>query len=112
MKKLLLTLSVVAGLTMAVSVSAEDKAEEKKIKGVGMCAKCELKQASKCQNAIKVKEGDKEVVYLLEANDVSKQFHKNVCSETKKVVAVGTVKEVDGKKVLVAKSIKIDPEAK
>ena len=101
------SLSILAALTMVtLGLSAADK--EKTIKGEGLCAKCELKETKSCQNAIKVKDGDKTTVYYLEANDVSKAFHKNVCSSTAKVKAVGTVKEVDGKHVLTVSKIEVD----
>ena len=40
---------------------------------------------------------EKTITYLLTKNDVSKKFHENVCTESKKVKVTGTVKEVDGK---------------
>ena len=83
-------------------------AEDKTFKGEGCCAKCELKEAKSCQNAVKVKEGDKTVTYLLEHNDVSKAFHSKLCSGTAKVVIKGSLKEVDGKKVIVASKIDLD----
>lgn len=109
MKKTYSSISIAIALAVAafaVTTQAADK--EVTIKGEGMCAKCELKEAKSCQNAVKVKDGDKTVVYYLEHNDVSKAFHKNVCSSTAKVVAKGTVKEVDGKKQFVATKIDLD----
>ena len=49
------------------------------LNGVGLCAKCALGETETCQNAIRLSEAGKDVVYLLTANDVSKAFHKNVC---------------------------------
>jgi hypothetical protein len=101
------SLTILAALTaLTLGLSAADK--EKTIKGEGMCAKCEMKETKTCQNAIKVKDGDKTIVYYLEANDVSKAFHKNVCSATAKVKATGTVKEVEGKQVLTVSKIEVD----
>jgi len=97
MKKLLLMVASVAVLTVAA------QAEEKTITGEGMCAKCELKEAKTCQNAIKA-EG---VTYYLADNKTSKDFHKNVCSKTAKVKATGEVSEKDGKKVLTASKIEV-----
>jgi hypothetical protein len=102
MKKMFLKISVMAGLLTALSFSAV--AEEKKevtLKGEGMCAKCELKETSACQNAIQVN-------YFLEQNDVSKAFHKNVCQGVKKGVSTaGTLKEEDGKKIFTARKIEV-----
>lgn len=108
MKKLLVTLSVAGLFLSSVSgVLADDK--EKTIKGEIQCAKCTLKKADACQNAIIQKEDGKEVTYLLEGNDVSKKFHKNVCAPGKKAKAkaTGTVKEEGGKRILVAKQIEL-----
>ena len=57
-----------------------------------------------------VKEGDKTVTYYLADNDVSKKFHENICKETKKVKATGTVKEVDGKMELTPTKIELVKE--
>lgn len=97
---------LIAAFALATAVAFA--ADEKTIKGEGLCAKCELKEAKSCQNAIKVKDGDKSIVYYLEQNDVSKAFHKNLCSGKAKVVAKGEVKEKDGKKILIASKIELD----
>ncbi|MFN0068141.1 MAG: DUF6370 family protein [Limisphaerales bacterium] len=104
MKNFLAFLTVAAALTL----SAQAQEKEKTIKGEGLCLKCELKKADKCQNGIRVKEDGKEVLYTLEQNDVSKAFHKNICSGTAKVTAVGTVKKDGDKIILVASKIELD----
>ena len=76
--------------------------------GEGVCAKCSLKEASACQNAIKVKEASKTVTYYLVHNQVSKDFHQNICTSTAKVVATGTVKEVNGKLEMTPTKIELD----
>ena len=42
---------------------------------------------------------------LIEQNDVSNKFHEDVCTETKKVAATGTDKEVGGKHQFTATKI-------
>jgi len=107
MKTFVTILGVVLALGLSASVRAEDA--EKEIKGEGLCLKCELKKADKCTNAIRVKEKDgKETLYILEANDVSNAFHKNVCSAVVKVVAKGMVKKDGDKNILVASKIEKD----
>jgi hypothetical protein len=69
------------------------------IKGEATCAKCDLKTADKCQMAITVDNAGKKETILVEQNDVSKGFHKQICKESKNVVAEGTITEKDGKKV-------------
>jgi Family of unknown function (DUF6370) len=82
-------------------------AEVKTIVGDGQCAKCSLKETAKCQNAVVVDEAGKKVTYYLAKNKVSNDFHKNVCTEIKKVKATGDVEEKDGKMVMTATSIEL-----
>ena len=92
---------IVAGLVLAALTTpafAAEKGKEKTITGEAKCAKCALKETSKCQTVIQTEGKDgKKVTYYLANNDVAKAFHDKVCSETKKVTATGTVKKVDGK---------------
>ena len=84
-----------------------EKGKEVTVTGDGKCAKCSLKETDSCQNVIEAKEDGKTVKYYLAKNDVSKEFHDNICKESKKVTATGTVKEEDGKKVLTASKIEL-----
>ena len=95
MKKLLLLTSLLAAI--AVPAFAEDT----KIEGEAVCAKCNLKQATACQAAITITgaDGKKETI-LADNNDVAKAFHKNICTDTKKVKAEGVITEKDGKKTI------------
>jgi hypothetical protein len=105
MKKSLAFIACVAALTLASGRSlAADK--EVTISGEGKCGKCALKETKACQNVIEVtKDGKKETYYLV--GDVSKKFHDNLCQESKKVTAVGTVKEANGKKELMVSKIEL-----
>jgi len=83
----------------AMSLAA--RAEDTKIAGDAMCAKCALKQTDACQMAINVKNADgKEETLLVENNQVAKDFHKNICKETKSVNGEGEITEKDGKKTI------------
>jgi len=98
-------LTGIAGLVLvalATPTFAAEKGKEKTITGEAKCAKCAMKETSKCQTVIETegKHGGKPVLYYVVNNDIAKDFHKNVCTETKKVKAVGTVKKVDGKNEL------------
>ena len=100
------TLAAVLLLSLATPILlAADK--EVTITGDGKCAKCALKETDSCQNVIQAKEDGKTVNYYLAKNDVAKDFHSNICKETKKVKATGTVKEVDGKKEFTASKIEL-----
>ncbi len=97
-KQLSLALAAAVSLSVA-SVFAADK--EQTITGKGMCAKCELKETPKCQNAVQVTASGKTTTYYLADNAVSKAFHSKVCKgPVEKVTATGTVKTEDGKQVL------------
>ena len=109
MKKSLFAALAVAGLVLTLTLKARAD-EEKTITGEGKCAKCALKETKACQNVVQVKEGDKTVTYYLVQNDVSKKFHDNICQESKKVKATGTVKEVDGKMQLTPTKIELVKE--
>ena len=106
MKKSVLAALLVAGMTMALGVTAR-AADTKTLSGDGKCAKCALKETKECQNTVQVKEGDKTVTYYLVENAVSKDFHSNICKGPKKVKDSGTVKEVDGKMQLTATKIEV-----
>ena len=103
MKKLL----TIALASAAMSLYAADS-DAVTIKGEGKCAKCEMKEADKCQNVIEVDKDGKKTKYYLVNNDVSKAFHKNVCQGPAKVKATGTVKKVDGKNELTVTKIDLD----
>jgi hypothetical protein len=107
MKKALVLISCITGLLTLAFVSPSLGAEEKTITGEGKCGKCSLKETDSCQNVIQAQEDGKTVNYYLAKNKVSKDFHDNICKETKKVTATGTVKEVDGKKELTASKIEL-----
>jgi hypothetical protein len=106
-KNMLLTTSLAGLLLLALTTPA--LAEDKETKGKEVTitggAKCMLKEADKCQTVIETKEEGKTVKYYMAKNDVSENFHEDVCEAAKKVKATGTVKEVDGKKELTASKI-------
>ena len=105
------SLVLYAGLLLfSLAIPSFAEGDKVTITGEGKCAKCALKEADKCQNVIEAKEGGKTVKYYLTQNSVSKEFHDNICKETKKVTATGTVKERDGKKELTAEKIEVVKE--
>jgi len=88
---------------LAVPAFAADK--EVTITGEGKCAKCALHETDKCQNTIQTEENGKTVTYYLTQNDVSKEFHDNICKKPEKVTATGKVSEENGKKILTISKI-------
>jgi hypothetical protein len=102
MKKMKLTLALLAGLAFAgatITVMAGDTAaKETTITGNMVCGKCTLHETATCQNVVQVTTDGKTVNYYLVKNDVSDAQHDSVChGDTVKVTATGTVVEKDGK---------------
>jgi len=96
---MVMTVALALGCVLAWNAQAGDK--EVTLKGKIMCAKCELKLKgiSKCTTCIKVKEGDKEVVYLFLDKGNKEEYHEAVCGGGEKEGTVtGVVSEKDGKK--------------
>jgi len=105
-------LATAAILLLAFTASRALAADEVTITGEGKCAKCALKETKECQNVIQAEKDGKKVTYYLADNDVSKKFHGNVCKETKKVKATGTVKQEGGKLELTPTKIELVEAAK
>lgn len=100
MKTLLLSLF---GAAVAFTLTTTQAAEEKTYEGEMSCAKCNLKQADKCEDTLKV--GD--TLYLLEEGG-KRKTSEHVCSGTAKAKVTGKVEERDGKKFLVASKIEVE----
>ena len=115
MKRMILAMAVVAGVTAGVwtSVAFADKpaepAKEVKLTGALVCGKCSLKVTPKCSNALQVKEGDKVVTYFLDDKGNGEPYHEGVCGDGKieGVVVTGTVTEKDGKKWVKATKVEL-----
>jgi hypothetical protein len=97
--KAVATLLAVTALFALSLVARADEKKEVTLKGTILCAKCVLKETSKCQTAIKVKEDGKDVVYYLDDKGAAEDYHENVCGgDTAQGTVVGVVTEKDGKK--------------
>jgi hypothetical protein len=90
----------VAALALGSLTLRADEGKDVTLTGEGKCAKCALKLTKECQNVVEVKNGDKTTLYFL-TGDVSKAFHKNLCSDTAKVTFSGKATK-DGDKMVVA----------
>ena len=91
------SLAAIFALALVPALMAEDK----KLEGEAVCAKCQLKTADKCRAAIQVTGADgKKEVYLTEANDQSKDLHSEICKGGKPATVEGTVTEKDGQKLI------------
>src|SRR5215472_2999273 len=78
-------------LGMASPSLGAEKGKEVTVTGEGKCAKCALKETDSCQNVIEAKEDGKTVKYYVAKNDVAKEFHDNICKESKKVLTASKI---------------------
>jgi hypothetical protein len=105
MKKSPLLVSLFAASVLFTGALFAGDGKEVTISGEAKCAKCAMDETDKCQTAVEVTESGSKVVYYLADNEVSKAFHKNVCTSSAKVVATGMVEMKDGKHILTASKI-------
>jgi hypothetical protein len=98
--------NAVFALALVVGLVATAAAEEKTMSGKIMCAKCALKKAdaTKCQDVLVVKDGDKTAEYYVVKNAVAEKFG-HVCRDDKAAVVTGTVSQKDGKSWIEATKI-------
>src|SRR5277367_1789953 len=89
---------LILGCALAAVVSFHVLGDEKKaepktvtLKGTIGCSKCEFKLTDDCGTAIKVKEGDKEVVYLVLDEGKDAKYHDTFCTTTKSGSVTGVV---------------------
>src|SRR5260370_38781 len=96
--------SMLLGLAVVLALVAKASAEDKEVtlKGTITCAKCDLKLEKKCHTVIKVKEGDKDVVYYLDDKS-AKEHHKKICTQAKEGIVTGKVSK-KGEKIIITAS--------
>ena len=103
MKKLIATTLMSAALAFVFSAQAE---EEKTFEGTMSCAKCNLKEAKACADALQFEKDGKTVTYYLEENGkVKTSAHK--CSGTVPAKVTGKMEDRDGKTFVVASKIEL-----
>ncbi len=108
MKTKLATVLGMAALVLAFNTSsalAKDKAVT--LKGDAKCAMCQLHEGSACQTVIQTQNHGKTETYYVVNNDISKNFHEDVCHHTQKVVAKGTVHTENGKQEVTLTKIEL-----
>ena len=106
MKRMHALLATLASTLLLSSAFAADAPKEVTLTGTLECGKCELHQTDKCQNVLKVTQGDKSTLYYLTDNETSKTNHSEVCAAPKDNVTVtGTVSTKGDKNMLTASKI-------
>ena len=101
----LLGLAVVLAVVMVVNAEDDKEKKESKsktLKGELGCAKCvfKVKGVSKCTNAIKVKEGDKEVIYILDDKGRGEKYHGKICTDSAKGSVTGKVSKKGAQNII------------
>ncbi len=82
------------------------KSSEVTMSGMMVCGNCKLHQTKECQNVLQVQQDGQTVNYFLAQNDVSKDFHDNICkNDGEQATVTGTVEEKDGQEVMTASKI-------
>ena len=113
MKNHLLSVAVVIGSSLAFGalgsfaladkapppVAKQAAAKEVTLEGELGCGHCSLNAADKCTDAIRVKEGDKQVVYLF-AEGSSSKHDDAMCKQVRAGKVTGVVSEKAGKKYI------------
>jgi len=100
--------SIAAAALLAVSIQKVTAADGKEVtlNGNAVCSKCVMHETKECQNVLQVTDNGKTANYYLAQNDVSKNFHDDICGTAgEKVTVTGTVSEKDGKQVLTPSKI-------
>lgn len=101
MKILALVCATLLGSMLVNQSTQADDKKEVTLNGTILCAKCALKEAKQCQNAIQVKEGDKTITYLFDDRGMKESYHEAVCGGEKKEGTVkGTVSTKNGKQII------------
>jgi hypothetical protein len=110
MKKFKLLLMLTVGLFAATFTqrALADDTNEVTMTGLVVCGKCTLHITKSCQNVLQVDQNGSTVNYFLIQNQVSKDFHGNICqNDGEKATVTGTVSQDNGTNYLTA--AKIDP---
>jgi|SRR5665213_2541034 len=110
MKKLKLTIVLLAGLAFAGAAFTASAADSKEttITGNMVCGKCTLHETKECQNVVQVMQDGKTVNYYLKQNDVSKAAHDPICGgSSEKVTVTGTVTKKGGKEMMTPTKIEV-----
>jgi hypothetical protein len=107
MKNLLSPSAALALLLGLCSSALAAGGKEITVEGKGCCAKCCLKVATDCQDAVTVEKDGKKTTYFLVDNDVAKQFHDNICKGVKPVSVTGVCQKVGDQLQLTASKIEL-----
>ena len=103
--KALSRIGVAVALVIGLMAVSTVSAAEATLKGTLLCAKCKLKKAEKCQDALIVtdEKGGSTEYWIVKNEAAEKAGHQ--CSSEVKATVTGEVSEKDGKKWIAASKI-------
>lgn len=97
--------AAILAATFAFRAWADDT-NQVTLTGMMVCGKCKLHITKECQNVLQVPSNGTNINYFLTQNQVSKDFHDNICgNDGEKATVTGTVKVKNGQEILTATSI-------
>ena len=97
------------GISFLAPAVRADEDKEVKLKGLLMCAKCQLHETTKCQNVLQVKKDGKTTKYYFKDNGSKEAYHKGICGGgTKRATVTGVVEKQGGKNWVMPTSVKIN----
>lgn len=108
MKKSKLFLTLATGFMAATlgMAALADSTNEVTVTGMMVCGKCKLHITKSCLNVLQVESNGTNINYFLTQNQVSKDFHSNICqNDGEKATVTGIVREKHGKEILTATRI-------
>lgn len=93
---LLATAFVTLAIVGSTALHASEAGKPVTLAGEVGCAKCAFNSAKECATALRVTEGEKQVIYLFDSA-AHKTHHAGICEAPKKATVTGTV-HVEGDK--------------
>ena len=102
--KLFAVALALVALVATVQARPDKDKGEKTLTGSITCGKCDLGVDKKCATVIKVKEGDKDVVYYFD-DAGHKKHHGKICMTPTDGTVTGKVSEKDGKKIVTVSKV-------
>jgi hypothetical protein len=79
------------------------------VRGEGVCTRCILHLTKKCQLAIRVREGEREELLLVNENAASRDLGPACCASPVPILAQGTVHTENGRLFLAATRLEVQP---
>jgi hypothetical protein len=79
------------------------------LQGEGVCARCILHLTNKCQLTIRVREGEREELFLVNENAASRDLVPACCANPVPILAQGTVHTENGRLLLATTRLEVRP---